>query len=229
MAIKIIKGNIWNTKCQVIVNTVNCVGVMGAGIALEAKLRYPEMFKKYQEICEAKQLNIGKLWLYTKSEPYWILNFPTKTTWDQPSKESYIMDGLIKFRQTYKDKSITSIAFPILGGLNGGLDEKRVIETMMEYLKDLEIDIEIYQYDAYATDNFFLDLKHLILTSDLTSLAKTIKIQKRFLNIIFDELSKNNEIRQVNQLLKIKGIGIGTLEKIFAYLSAKQSYQPSLL
>lgn len=102
MAIKIIKGNIWNTKCQVIVNTVNCVGVMGAGIALEAKLRYPEMFKKYQEICEAKQLNIGKFGFILSLNPTGYQNFPTKTTWDQPLKESYIMDGLIKFRQTYR-------------------------------------------------------------------------------------------------------------------------------
>lgn len=229
MSIKIIKGNIWNTKCHVVVNTVNCVGVMGVGIALESKLRYPEMFVKYKEICKSKQLNIGQLWLYTKSEPYWILNFPTKTHWDLPSKESYIIEGLRKFQETYKERGIQSIAFPILGGLNGGLDENRVIAIMGEYLRDLDIEIEIYQYDATATDNLFIELKQTILNSDLGMLAKNTKIQKRFLDIIFDELSQNDKIFQVNQLLKIKGIGISTLEKIFAYLHSNQSIQPDLL
>lgn len=229
MAIKIIKGNIWNTKCQVVVNTVNCVGVMGAGIALEAKLRYPDMFEKYKEICKAKQLNIGQLWLYTKSQPYWILNFPTKTDWNLPSKESYIIDGLKKFRETYKEKSIKSIAFPILGGLNGGLDENLVINIMQEFLSDLnDIEIEIYQYDPKAVDDFFIAFKEKILGSDLETLAKEAKIQRRYLDIIYQTLENNDNIFQVNQLLKIKGIGIGTLEKIFAFMKNDTAVQQSL-
>ena len=75
MSIKEIEGNIWNTKCQVIVNTVNCEGIMGAAMALEARLRYPEMYKKYKEICQNKQLDIGKLWIYKSTEHnHWIMN-----------------------------------------------------------------------------------------------------------------------------------------------------------
>ena len=80
MSIKIISGNIFTSKCQTIVNTINCVGVMGAGIALECRLRYPEMYKKYVELCENREISIGILWLY-KSEDRWILNFPTKKHW----------------------------------------------------------------------------------------------------------------------------------------------------
>lgn len=80
--INIIKGNLFNTKAQTIVNTVNCVGVMGKGIALVFKLRYPNMFEVYQNICSQNLMGIGKLWLY-KGEPNkpWVLNFPTKTHW----------------------------------------------------------------------------------------------------------------------------------------------------
>jgi len=69
---KIIQGNIFSSPCQTRVNTINCVGVMGTGIALEFKLRYPDMFTKYKQLCEQQQLDIGKLWLY-KSEARWTL------------------------------------------------------------------------------------------------------------------------------------------------------------
>ncbi|KAL1029109.1 macro domain-containing protein [Haemophilus influenzae] len=76
------KGNIFSTQCDVIVNAVNCVGVMGAGIALEFKIRFPEMFKKYKEFCDNGSLDIGKLWIYSISNKKFgfnrILSFPTK-------------------------------------------------------------------------------------------------------------------------------------------------------
>ena len=68
MAIKHIKGNIFSSKCQTLVNTVNCVGVMGKGIALVHKLRYPQMYIEYKEHCKNKLIKTGSLWLYTKQE-----------------------------------------------------------------------------------------------------------------------------------------------------------------
>jgi O-acetyl-ADP-ribose deacetylase (regulator of RNase III) len=81
-----VKGNIFNTKAMAVVNTVNCVGVMGKGIALEFKLRYPEMFKEYQKICLKKLLKPGQILPYRKSIP-WVLNFAIKDDWKDPSKE----------------------------------------------------------------------------------------------------------------------------------------------
>lgn len=72
-----VKGNIFESPAKVLVNTVNTVGVMGKGVALEFKRRYPDMFESYKKICEAKQLDVGKLYLCKKSEK-WILLFPTK-------------------------------------------------------------------------------------------------------------------------------------------------------
>ena len=83
--IKEIKGNIFNSKCQALVNTVNCVGVMGKGIALECKLRFPGMFEKYKEFCDTKKIRPGILQLWKNSKP-WVLNFPTKMHWKDPSK-----------------------------------------------------------------------------------------------------------------------------------------------
>lgn len=147
ITITIIEGkNIFNTKCQTIVNTINCVGVMGKGIALEMKNRYPLMFDKYKEYCNNGLIDIGKLWLYKDSDEKWILNFPTKKHWKNNSQYEYIEDGMKKFVETYKEKNITSIAFPMLGCSNGGLNKDIVLEIMTKHLiKCDNLIIEIYK------------------------------------------------------------------------------------
>ena len=82
--IKIIKGNIFNTKAQTIVNTVNCVGVMGKGIALVFKLRYPNMFEQYQKYCSQHLISVGKLWLYKgESDQPWVCLLYTSDAADE--------------------------------------------------------------------------------------------------------------------------------------------------
>ncbi len=128
---------------QTLVNTVNCVGVMGKGIALEFKNRYPQMYEQYVGICDRKLLEIGKLWLF-KTDEKWILNFPTKTHWRYDSKITYIEKGLQKFVESYKSKGILSIAFPLLGSSNGKLNPDVTLEIMRFYLSSCDIPIYIY-------------------------------------------------------------------------------------
>lgn len=136
-------GNIFESDTQTMVNTVNCVGVMGKGLALQVKKRYPSMFNAYEQICKEGLLDIGKLWLY-KTDHRWILNFPTKYDWRQPSKEEYLEMGLQKFLDSYKNKGITSVAFPLLGASNGGLDPDVSLKIMRRYLDQCEIPVFIY-------------------------------------------------------------------------------------
>lgn len=138
-----IKGDLFSSPAQVLVNTVNTVGVMGKGIALEFKKRYPEMFKLYQKKCDDKSFDIGKLLLWKRGEK-WVLLFPTKKHWRSPSKITYIEKGLEKFVQSYEKLGIESIAFPKLGCGNGGLDWNEVGPIMEKYLKNLPIHIYIY-------------------------------------------------------------------------------------
>ncbi len=139
-----VQGNIFQSPAQVLVNTVNTVGVMGKGIALEFKKLYPEMFKEYQLRCETGQLVIGKLFLY-KTINKWILNFPTKRHWRHPSRLEYIEQGLKSFASNYNQLNIHSIAFPALGCGNGELNFGRQVQPLMEkHLKNLLIDIFIY-------------------------------------------------------------------------------------
>lgn len=141
--IEYIEGDLFNSPAQVLVNTVNTVGVMGKGIALSFKKRYPGMFEAYRTACEKHQLVIGKLMLYYAPD-HWILLFPTKMNWRNPSKIEYLEEGLKKFVNTYAEKRIMSIAFPKLGCGNGDLRWDDVRPIMEKYLKPLPITIYIY-------------------------------------------------------------------------------------
>jgi O-acetyl-ADP-ribose deacetylase (regulator of RNase III) len=215
MGVEVINGNIFNSKCEFLVNPVNCDGVMGAGLALEFKLRYPEMFTKYGALCEANKLAIGLLWIY-KSELKSILNFPTKLSWKYPSKESYLHQGLKKFVDTYQSRNIKSIAFPILGGGRGGIDSKVSLAIMQSYLSELNIDIEIYDYSVTANDDLYIEFAKKItpLSSEQISAESGVKII--YIERVLEAI-KEGRIHQLNQLLSIQGVGLKTVEKIFAY------------
>lgn len=137
------KGDIFDATTQVIVNTVNCEGFMGKGLALAFKQKYPAMFTTYQTECKTRKLRIGRPTLYTSSTP-WILNFPTKNTWRANSKLEYLEEGLEYFVKHYKEVGIVSIAFPKLGAQNGKLSWDEVGPLMAKYLSQIDIDVHIY-------------------------------------------------------------------------------------
>ncbi len=149
--ISYVKGNIFESPAQVITNTVNTVGVMGKGIALEYKNRYPKMFEEYKKLCKAGGFKPGNLALW-KDEDRWILLFPTKEDWRKPSKIEYIESGLKKFSKNWDKYNIDSIAFPKLGCGNGGLNWNEVKPLMEKYLRKLPINIYIY-VDNYEEQN----------------------------------------------------------------------------
>lgn len=213
MPTKIITGNIFTTKCNVIVNTVNCVGVMGAGIALECRLRYPEMYEKYKELCSRKLISIGNLWLY-KTEKTWILNFPTKVDWKYPSRVEFIQKGLEKFVAVYEQKEINSIAFPMLGADRGGINVETTLAMLHKYLDPLPIDIELYKYDTRASDDLYDQLSFFLLSNEVDYLADLTKIRRNYIEKVINAVKSGN-IYQLNQLGRVDGIGIKTLEKLF--------------
>ena len=115
---------------SILVNTVNTVGVMGKGIALQFKETFPENYRIYREACRQGKLSVGQMLvtvdtnLATGSKV--IINFPTKTDWRRPSEYSYIEQGLQALRTEIISRHITSVAIPPLGSHNGGLDWLRV-------------------------------------------------------------------------------------------------------
>ncbi len=141
---KIMIGNIFESKCLTIVNTVNCVGVMGKGIAFEFKKRYPEMFSDYVKRCSFGQVKTGTPYVFDNNDGTKILLFPTKDHWRSPSRLSFVVEGLDWFIENYEKYGITSIAFPPLGCGNGGLTWEVVGPVMYQKLCKLPIEIEIY-------------------------------------------------------------------------------------
>lgn len=144
-----ITGNIFDSKADALVNTVNTVGVMGKGIALQFKEAFPKNYRIYRQICKEKKLDIGEMLITEESSETCghktIINFPTKRHWRYPSEYSFIAQGLSALKKEIEERKIKSIAIPALGSHNGGLEWQRVKAMMEESLADLECDIHIYE------------------------------------------------------------------------------------
>lgn len=163
--------NILLSPAQTLVNTVNTTGVMGKGLAKAFKLYYPNMFKKYYILCHSGNFTTGQLMLY-KPElnsdllKRNVLNFPTKSDWRQPSKLSYVEDGLRKFTDKYQELGIKSVAFPPLGAGLGGLAWSAVKSIMEKYLKNINIPVYIHTYRSKRqTDKMNTEIIHNLKTS----------------------------------------------------------------
>lgn len=139
--------NIFDSDCEAIVNTVNCVGVMGGGLAKQFRLRYPEMNRDYQAACARGEVQIGKMYNWYDHPDCWIINFPTKDDWRNPSQLSYIIDGLKDLRLVIADLHLKSIAIPPLGCGLGGL-EWADVRPLIEELRDIAARVEVYPPDG---------------------------------------------------------------------------------
>lgn len=147
--IHFVKGNLLESTADAMVNTVNTVGVMGKGIALQFKKEFPTNYKIYQRACKENRFNTGEL-LITEEESLLggkktIINFPTKTDWRKPSEYSYIELGLKELAKEINERHIKSIAIPPLGAGNGGLDWNKVKALIEHYMSKVDSDVFIYQ------------------------------------------------------------------------------------
>lgn len=133
---------------DVIVVPVNTQGVMGCGLALWAKLRYPVIFESYKKLCKDKLYGIGDIVLYKVGVGKWVLLFPTKTLWSEPSKLSYLEAGLKRFVAMVNAGVIKSASFPAIGCGYGQLElETQVKPLLYQYLEPLPIKVEICLYE----------------------------------------------------------------------------------
>ena len=139
------KGNLLDADVQAVVNTVNTVGIMGKGIALMFKERFPDNFKAYAHACKNNDVRIGKMFVTENQElfgPKWIINFPTKTDWRVKTQMRWIREGLQDLLRVIRAKEIRSIAVPPLGCGNGGLhwrDVKPVIVAALQEVDGLQV------------------------------------------------------------------------------------------
>ncbi|MCC6489643.1 MAG: macro domain-containing protein [Candidatus Hydrogenedentes bacterium] len=147
--IRFTQGNILEAETEAAVNAVNSVGVMGKGIALAFKKAFPANFDAYAAACKRGDVGVGRMFV-TRNDglvgPQWIINFPTKRHWRDPSRMEWIRDGLRDLARVITEEGIRSIAVPALGCGNGGLNWAEVRAEIVSALGSLEgVEIVVYE------------------------------------------------------------------------------------
>lgn len=180
--ITVLTGDIFKSECQTLTNTVNCVGVMGKGIALGFRRKFPEMYEDYVSRCERKSVKLGQPYVYKNRIRPWVLNFPTKDHWRQGSSLSAIVDGFNTLNRNYRKWGITSLAVPPLGSGLGGLEWRVVGPTLYRELSKLDIPVELYA--PFETPSVELTHDFLAVQGTLMDVAAPSKIQPGWLALV---------------------------------------------
>lgn len=157
--IELVSGNILKDESEAIVNTVNCVGVMGRGIALQFKSAWPNNFKAYEAACKREEVQPGRMFVYETGQltgPKFIVNFPTKRHWRGKSRMQDIESGLKALAQEIAQRGIRSIAVPPLGSGLGGLNWNDVLPMIDSVLGSLDgIQVRVYEPGDVASEAKF--------------------------------------------------------------------------
>lgn len=208
MTIRFKKGDMFAEPVEALVNTVNCVGVMGKGVALDFKKRWPTNFKEYKKLCDAKGLTPGQMFifdtqeLFLKAGPRFLVNFPTKAHWRSKSKISYVQDGLDALREDILAHGIKSIAIPPLGCGNGGLDWADVKPLIVSKLSDLEyVDIIVFSPKEAMDEPEHVN-SSLPMTYPRAILLKGLNDLERFFDGSFDRVS----LQKIAYILQALGV-----------------------
>ena len=208
--IRLTDSNVFNTDSDVIVNTINCVGFMGKGLAYEFSLRYPDLLLDYKNKCNNKEIVVGKMYYY-KSKDKLIVNFPTKNDYKNPSKLEWIEEGLKDFVNTYKQYNIKSIAFPLLGCNNGGLNSNKVISLIHNYLDNIDLDVYIC-LDRKNPEGKELDMINKFKSCSIDTISNYVNLS----NVQKESLKKlQSNITRFFQISIASGIGKKTYESIY--------------
>lgn len=181
--INLCHGNLLNEQVDAVVNTVNCVGIMGKGIALQFKKKWPENFDIYNRACKAGEVKPGKIFVYhltnnATTKPQYIINFPTKNHWKEKSKLSYIKEGLIDLINFIKENNIQSIAIPPLGCGNGGL-KWEIVKPLIEsaFLSLQNIDVRLFEPgEKLNSENMIINTRKPPLTTGRAIVIKLIDL-----------------------------------------------------
>lgn len=170
--IEYVTGDFFDYDADIRINTVNCVGVMGAGVALEFKNRYPEMFKEYVKVCKRGEIEPGKPHLWEEYDLFsrcMIINLPTKIHWRNPSEYEYIEKDLVWLREYLKDMpEEIKVTLPALGCGHGGLDWNVVKKQIEHYLGDLKVKILLFDPTASNSKKQNPHYRNLSVGNDVT-------------------------------------------------------------
>ncbi|MDF1590416.1 MAG: macro domain-containing protein [Desulfobacterales bacterium] len=181
--IKLSEGNLLEAKAEALVNTVNCVGIMGKGIALQFKQAYPKNFEEYAKACKIGQIRIGRMFVHKRNEmfyPKYIINFPTKRHWKGGSRIEDIELGLKDLTKKVIELKIKSIAIPPLGSGLGGLNWRDVKKRINEAFEDIP-NVEILLYEpkgAPKADEIRISTSRPSMTKGRALLIRLLEVYK---------------------------------------------------
>lgn len=218
--IKLNSGDILLANTDAIVNTVNCAGVMGKGIALQFKMKYPDNYKYYKKICDQGRMMIGHVLVFECSQtnhPKYIINFPTKRHWKGKSTIDDIKKGLVSLISEVRQLNIQTIAIPALGSGLGGLDWKQVKPIIIDAFSGLpEVEVQLYEpHFSPVVETMSVNTKKPNMTLTRALLIKLLQV--------YQALGYPHSLLEVQKLMYFMDVLLGD-ELNLQY--AKKQYGP---
>jgi O-acetyl-ADP-ribose deacetylase (regulator of RNase III) len=208
--IKFTQGDLLNSDAEAIVNTVNSVGIMGRGIALQFKQMYPENFKAYAAACAAGEVVPGRMFVFETGEmtnPKYIINFPTKKHWRGNSKLEDIEAGLVALRQEIQHRRIRSVALPPLGTGLGGLPWPAVRSRMIDELESLQ-DVEIIIYEPRVDSDRMARHRRKEAPKLTPYRAALVQLMDRYVRGLMEPYVTLLEVHKLVYFLQSSGLGM---------------------
>ena len=205
--IKFTSGDILRADAEAIVNTVNCVGVMGRGIALQFKKAWPDNFKVYAAACKQNEVKPGSMFIVETGQltnPKYIINFPTKRHWRGASKIEDVELGLDALVRDIKKRGIKSIAIPPLGSGLGGLDWGDVRQVIESTLSDLD-DVEVLVYEPKGAPESDKMAKNRKVPQMTAGRAVLIELMQRYLGGLLDPTVTLLEVHKLLYFMQSTG------------------------
>jgi len=205
--IELTKGDILKADLEALVNTVNCVGVMGRGIALQFSKAFPENFKIYKSACDKKQLHSGMMLTFDLGRlqnPRYVINFPTKRHWKGKSKIEDIESGLQALVEEVRKLKIHSIAVPPLGCGLGGLDWKQV-QPMIEKAFDALPQVQVFIYEPAGAPAAEAMIKNKTAPKMTAGRAALLGLMNRYLEAVMDPFVSLLEIHKLVYFMQVAG------------------------
>ena len=206
--IKFTHGDILRADVEAIVNTVNCVGVMGRGIALQFKKAWPENFKAYALACKNEEVKPGQMFIFETGQlanPRFIINFPTKRHWRAASRMEDIESGLRALVVDIKKYNIKSIAIPPLGAGLGGLDWVQVRQKIEQVMGELPAEVQVYIYEPKGAPERKTMARQQETPQMTAGRAVLIELIQRYLDGLLDPTVSLLEVHKLLYFMQVAG------------------------
>ena len=198
------KGDLLTADVEALVNTVNCVGIMGRGVALQFKERFPANFKAYETACRREEVQPGRMFVFETgmlTNPKFIINFPTKRHWRGKSRMEDIASGLLALSDEIRDRGIKSIAIPPLGSGLGGLNWSEVRPRIEAELRGFN-DLRVVVYEPNGTPANFKAREVPDMTAGRAAL---VALMNRYLGGLMDPFVSLLEVHKLMYFMQEAG------------------------